>query len=91
MPKKSDPLREAVGRRLKQLRLALGFEKLRHFADHIGVTEEVYIKWEKGKALIPATEVEELKRRFGITADWLYFGDESGLGRTVEEKLRQAA
>jgi len=91
MPKKSDPFREAVGMRLAQLREGKGFKKQRHFANEIGIPEETYTKWEKGKALIPPYYVLELKRKFGITADWLYFGDESALPRALYTEIKKAA
>lgn len=91
MPKKSDPFRENVGLRLAVLREAVGFKKQRHFAEHLGVPEDTYTKWEKGKALIPPHYVLELKRKFGITADWLYFGDESALPRALYSELQKAA
>jgi transcriptional regulator with XRE-family HTH domain len=89
MPKKSDPFREAVGMRLAKLRTSKGFAKQRHFAEEIAVPEDTYTKWEKGKALIPPYYVFELKTRFGITADWLYFGDTSALPQALYVEFRK--
>lgn len=89
MPKKRTPMSEAVGRRLKALRLAKGYDKIRHFAEDLDVNEDRYDKWEKGKALIPADEALKLKRKFGITSDWLYFGDEAALPNNVHSELRK--
>ena len=91
MPAKQDQFRVDVGRRLEQLRRSLEFEKLRPFAKKIDVPEDTYIKWEKGKALIPPQQVMELKRRFGITADWLYFGDMAALSPALKTELLNAA
>lgn len=91
MPKKSDPFREAVGTRLAQLRVAKGFQKQRHFAAELAVPEDTYTKWEKGKALIPPYYVALLKQLFGVTADWVYFGDASALPQTLYADLRKAA
>lgn len=81
---------EAVGRRLQRLRIAKGFEFIRHFAKDLEVGEDRYDKWEKGKALIPPEEALKLKRRYGITSDWLYFGDETALPNHIHSELRKA-
>lgn len=90
MAKKQTPLSEAAGQRLRALRLSKGFLKIRHFAEEIGVPEDRYDKWEKGKALIPPERVYQLKLKFGITSDWLYFGDETALPNVVSADLRLA-
>ncbi len=79
----------AIGRRLAILRLAKGFTYIRHFADEIKVPEARYIKWEKGKAMIPAETIRDLKRRYKITADWLYYGDEDGLTNQLTAEIRK--
>jgi transcriptional regulator with XRE-family HTH domain len=91
MPKKQTPMSVQIGNRLRQLRLAKGFEKIRHWADELGVNEDRYDKWEKGKATVPPDVVHNLKVRFGVTSDWLYFGDESGLPQALYSELRNAA
>jgi len=90
MPKKSNAMTEQVGRRLKTLRVAMGYATIRAFAADVGVNEDRYDKWEKGKALIPPEVVEDLKRSFGVTSDWIYFGEESALPRTLYADLRKA-
>lgn len=79
---------EAVGKRLQQLRLAKDFDYIRHFAEAIGVNEARYDKWEKGRALVPPEVVLRLKAMYGITADWLYYGEESGLTVSLAAELR---
>lgn len=76
---------------MRALRISRGFEKQRHFAAEIGVPEDRYDKWEKGKALIPADVVQNLKQMYGVTADWLYFGDTSSLPQALYVELRKAA
>jgi plasmid maintenance system antidote protein VapI len=88
MPKKQTPMSEEVGDRLKQLRVAMAYPKLRHFAEMLGVPEDRYDKWEKGKALIPPDEARKLKTQFGITADWLYYGDEASLPHALWRELQ---
>ncbi len=91
MRAKRDPMREDAGRRLNQLRIAKGFATKRAFAQVIGVEEDRYDKWEKGLALIPPAIVLTLVQRFGITSDWLYFGNESGLTVVLQQDLTAAA
>lgn len=90
MPKKRDAFREAVGQRLNSLRLAKGFDTIRSFAKAMDWEEDRYTAWEKGKAMIPPLETAALRARFGITSDWLYYGDEAGLTRAMHEALRAA-
>lgn len=91
MPKKRDAFREGVGRRLKSLRLARGFDTIRAFAKDLEVEEDRYDAWEKGKSLLPPQVALLLRRRFGITSDWLYYGDTAGLARGLYEELRKTA
>lgn len=91
MTKKRDPFRQATGIRLSQLRVARGFGTIRAFAKDLGVEEDRYTAWEKGKALIPPQVVADLRNRFGVTADWVYFGDASALPRALYTELRSAA
>jgi transcriptional regulator with XRE-family HTH domain len=67
----------------------MGYATIRAFAEEVGVNEDRYDKWEKGKALIPPEFVETLKRLFGVTSDWLYFGEESALPRALYTDLRK--
>ena len=69
----------------------MGYETIRAFAKALDVNEDRYDKWEKGKALIPAEAVWSLKVKFGITADWLYFGEEASLPRRLFQDLEKAA
>jgi transcriptional regulator with XRE-family HTH domain len=91
MPKKKDAFREGVGKRLRTLRLARGFDTIRAFAQDLNVEEDRYDAWEKGKALIPPQVAADLRARFGVTSDWLYFGDTSGLSRVLYDDLKKVA
>lgn len=82
---------EAVGQRLSALRRAMEFDTIRAFAKALDVNEDRYDKWEKGKALIPPEVVLSLKVKFGVTADWLYFGEESSLPRRLHQDLEKVA
>lgn len=91
MSKKPNVFRQAAGKRLKALRIAKGFDTMRAFANDLGVEEDRYDTWEKGKALIPPQYIEALRQRYGITSDWLYFGDPSGLNVGLFQALKASA
>lgn len=91
MSKKRDPFRTASGERLQALRSSQGYDQIRSFARDMGLEEDRYTAWEKGKALIPPQVVSMLKSRFGVTADWLYFGETAGLPVSLYESLRKSA
>ena len=87
--KLSDP-RVPTGNRLMALRKAKGFDKIRHFAADIGVSEDTYDKWEKGVALIPVPWALELVDKYKITLPWLYSGDASEMPRGLFEAIQRA-
>ena len=80
--------KKEIGFRLRVLRYGSGSERIRDFAKVLKVNEDRYDKWEKGVSSIPAEEVQRLKKKFGITADWLYFGDELELHSKTVAMIR---
>lgn len=91
MGKKRNLFTEASGKRVGALRLALGFDTLRGFARDLDVEEDRYTAWEKGKALLPPQILETIRARYGVTADWVYFGDPSGLPARLYDSLKKAS
>lgn len=79
MPKKPTPYTAECGIRLRRAREALGFEKIRHFATERGLNEDRYRAWERGDNEIPAWFILELRLVYGLTHDFIYAGDPSGL------------
>lgn len=82
-----EPDKKACGLRLMATRKALGFETARAFADITGVEEGTLTAWERGQNRIPLWYIRKLKTMFGITADWIYFNDMSGLQSAFVAKL----
>lgn len=81
------------GRRLRQARFALGYDKrgdLRRFAKNTGVPESNYNNWELGNALVRPDYVQKLKEVFGVTHDWIYGGDSSQMTRDMQVSLLAA-
>lgn len=75
------------GQRLRQTRIALDYPVLRHFAENTGVTEGNLHNWEMGVSLVPPRYVQKLRELFGISHDWIYGGDATGLKYEIAIKL----
>ncbi len=89
MAKKRDPFRVAIGRRLQILRIAKGHPTIRGFAEVLDVQEDRYDSWEKGKALIQPPDVAKLRKLFGVSADWVYYGDPSQMPHGLVTELQK--
>lgn len=78
---------EAVGRRLRAAREALGFAEQSVFADVIGCNRSNYSQMERGQRALPPRFAMILRHRWGVTFDYLYAGALSGLPASLHEKL----
>jgi transcriptional regulator with XRE-family HTH domain len=66
---------KALGRRLRELR---GFEVTQEeFAKELGVSQSQLSKFERGVAAPPADILFFVKKRFGVSLDWLLTGEGS--------------
>ncbi|MBB4268186.1 helix-turn-helix domain-containing protein [Roseospira visakhapatnamensis] len=92
MPKpKPDPdFLRACGQRLDAARAATGLND-KDFCDAIGVTQSRYANWKAGSHAVPPDIAARMKQRFGITTDWIYTGDPSGLPMSLAGKVHRAA
>ena len=84
--KSKDPYAVECGDRLRRARKAADFPIRRRFAEHMHEDENKIQKWENGEALVPAAFVRDLKP-LGITHDWVYGGDASGMPQRLHAKL----
>lgn len=64
---------EAVGRRIIALRAKLGLQQ-QEFAGKIGVAKNTLTGYEKGTRPVTMESARRIRRRFGVTVDWLMFG-----------------
>lgn len=83
---------EDVGRRLVRLAEALelnGAEIARRTDNQIRPSR--WTEYTKGSRLITVENALELHRLCGVTLDYIYRGDESGLPQSVTKKLYNAA
>lgn len=89
MGNKAEKMMRETGTRLEQLRIALDIRTIRAFAAEIGVPEDRYQKWAKGKVMIPVLSAQVLVDRYGITADWLYYGKPGAMPHDLYQRLHR--
>src|SRR5580765_2342296 len=84
MPDKKNKI---VGRRLRHLRRALGYEYASTFARWLGIQDNRWTNLENGFPL--SKEVAFLLRRkvSGLSVEWLWFGNTDGLSRSLGQRL----
>lgn len=72
---------EEVGKRLLQLREAMGFggRQQAKFAAEMSLTPSLYNHYETGRRPITMTSAVRLSDRAGVPLDWILKGDRSGL------------
>ena len=70
-------LRQAFGRRLRAVRVLRGFKTGDELASAIGIRPEAYRRYERGEAAPQIDTLESMRRVLRVSADWLFFGDES--------------
>lgn len=83
-----------MAERVVMTRLALGYPVQADLCRAIGVEPNRWNQYEGGgtpRRRITLAVVEKLKRRFGVTSDWIYFGDLRGLPRELADKLYRDA
>lgn len=78
---------EAVGERLRLLRMALG-KSPSEMADTLGIERTYWTRYEKGRQGLSDSVAALLCVRFGVTLDWLILGDWSKLPFELAEKIR---
>lgn len=69
---------EIIGRRLVALRGALGLT-LTEVCKITGIAKNTWSQWESGKQRPQLDFAITICHHSGVTLDWLYFGDPSGL------------
>ena len=72
------------GLRLRLTRLALGYNSSKDFGKELGVSFGALSNYELDRREIPRCLLGGLKRQFGVTTDWILFGDD----RQLSDHLR---
>jgi DNA-binding XRE family transcriptional regulator len=63
-----------VSNRLAALREKLGLDQAQ-FAKSLGIEKNTYNAYERGKRPLTIETAKKIRRRYGISVDWLLFGD----------------
>jgi len=68
-----------IGRRLVLLRHALNDPTSAAFAERVGITPQSMNNYERGVRRIELDKALQIVTRTGVTLDWIYRGEKSGL------------
>lgn len=77
---------EQIGARLRKLRDAVGINQA-SMAKTLGITQSAWSQYESGSRRITLEVSASAAARFGVTLDWIYRGDPSGLPMKLAELL----
>lgn len=88
--KTATQLLEDFGVRLCAARIAAGFSTRKELADHIGVDQNTYTPWERGRSYPSAKTLLALREAVGVSLDWLMAGDERNLSVETFRKVSKA-
>lgn len=86
-PSDSGDLTQDVERRLALARKAIGVDQ-QEFGTAAGLSQPRYNQYEKGKRLLTLDAAMKLCEHYGLTLDWLYRGDPSGLPYRLHDRTR---
>ena len=80
-----------VGRRLRLSRVALGYPDRQQidFATDSGIAQSHYNKFESGARCLTLNVAMKLCHRWGLTLDWLFRGDPSGLPYKLATDIKE--
>jgi transcriptional regulator with XRE-family HTH domain len=82
---------EAIAERLRMTREALGVRKQKEFAERAQISPNTYNQWEKGRVYPDLQYAIRLCDEYGITLDWIYLGDPSGLPYHIARLMKEEA
>lgn len=80
-----------VAQRLQHTRIALGYSDRQqsNFASESGLEQSHYHKFESGARRLTLDAAMKLCRRWGLTLDWIYRGDTTGLTPDLHEAIKR--
>jgi transcriptional regulator with XRE-family HTH domain len=73
---------EAVGKRIIALRELTGLQQ-QQLAKQLHMAKSTLNGYETGDRPLTVESIRRLRRRFGVTVDWLLFGDMQATGRNL--------
>lgn len=77
---------EAVGARLARVREILCMTK-REFAERAGLTEQTYGPFENAKRPLSLDAAKRLRKCYGLTLEFMYFGNKADLPHRIAKDL----
>lgn len=77
-----------VGERLKKVREALNLSQI-NLCNQINVATNTYNQWEKGRVLLDPLAAVRFAKIHGVTLDYLYRGDFSGLPYYIVKSIEK--
>jgi len=79
-----------IAKRLIQTRLALGYATQTAFSEQIGIHQHQYNVFENGRRRISLGVALLIWEKFGVSLDWIYCGDATGLPASLHKKLKRS-
>ena len=92
-PRRPSPAKrpwEAIGRRLVAARLALGIQSQAEICRALKLAPSRWNQFETGQRQITLEVALKLKSEYGVTLDWVYLGDPSGLPLALHQRILAA-
>jgi transcriptional regulator with XRE-family HTH domain len=80
---------KVIGDRLREIRLAWGFQLMTEWADYIGLKASAWHNYEHGLRQIPVLEAAKVSAKTGVSFDWLYRGLEGNNPDAVNKRLHR--
>ena len=78
---------QEVAKRIAILRLAMGYTNQNAFAQTSGLSASELNHFESSRRALNINAANKLRMRWGVTLDWLYHGDMSGLSVDLAKLL----
>lgn len=82
-------LKTGFARRLRLARIASGYLTARAFAEQLGIDQNTYTPYERGRSYPSAHTLAQIRALTKVTMDWLFLGDESHLPLQVYRALQE--
>ena len=81
---------ESIAKRLRATREALGMKQA-EFAERADIPNNTYNQYEQAKGRPSLDFAFKLRDTYGLTLDWIYDGDPSGLPHRIAKNLMESA
>lgn len=78
---------EAIGSRLELTRVAMRMAQ-NDFCGKAGIAPNTYNQYERGKKRPSLENALKLAQTYGLTLDWIYLGDPSGLRYELADAIK---